>query len=120
MTEMSPGKRAQMDALEQLLDRGYARVRDMPKEDYSPDTAKRALRGLENDNIAWRPSIKSKTWFIGKSGIDFVERCGYLPPEPDFWNEEKYGEPPEWLIPHYGEPDDNGYDVDAKTQAHYR
>jgi len=72
-----------MDATEHLLEHGWVTVDRLPDDaDYSTDTARRSLRALENDDVDYceRTSIKSHTWWIGQSLIDFLARNEYEPP----------------------------------------
>jgi len=79
--EMQPRERAQMDAIERLLEHGYCTVETLPEDaDYSTDTARRSLRALENGDYCDRTSIKSHTWWIGQGLIDFLKANGYEPP----------------------------------------
>jgi len=78
---MQPREKAQLDAIETLLEQGYAVASDLTG-DYSDDTARRSLRALEtkDDEYCTRTSVKSHTWWIGQGLIDFLEANGYEPP----------------------------------------
>ena len=70
---MTASQAAQKDVIEQLLERGYARVEDLDG-DYSDDTARAVLRDLEAEDTEWvvRTSDRAHTWYLGRGLADLL------------------------------------------------
>jgi hypothetical protein len=79
---MNARQTAQLEIVEELLENGEVRVRNLSQDGYSSDTARRVLHDLKDEDWVLRENEQAETWYIGNAGIEMLARNGYdYPPE---------------------------------------
>ena len=74
---MNARQTAQLEIVEELLEHGEVRVRNLSQDGYSSDTARRVLHDLHDEDWVIRTDDQSETWYISHSGLDMLARNGY-------------------------------------------
>lgn len=110
---MNARQTAQLEIVEELLENGAVRVRNLSQDGYSPDTARRVLHDLKDEDWVLRENEQAETWYISHSGLDILARNGY--DYPPHWGHRIESIKNDKAARDYY--DENGYDTGSTTLA---